>query len=49
MSVLDSTDGNVLYVDLTTGEEPPKSAIVRDDTIHLKAFGVAIVTLPELR
>ncbi|MGH9397944.1 MAG: GH39 family glycosyl hydrolase, partial [Terriglobia bacterium] len=42
-----ATNGTEEYVDQTTAEQPPASVKLSSDTVTLRGFGVAVVTLPQ--
>lgn len=45
LSVPGAAGGTVEFVDQTTGQQPPGSSQVRDNTLELRGFAVAIVNL----
>jgi len=47
VTVPGATGGMEEYVDPTTGEQPPASAQLSGENLTLRAFGVAVITLPQ--
>jgi len=46
VSVTGSAGGQIEYVDQTTAFQPPATTTLGSDTVKLKGFSVAVITLP---
>ena len=46
VTVAGASEGQVDYVDQTTGFQPPASTKLSSDTVKLAGFSVAVVTVP---